>query len=240
MSPGDKLLRRARSSPLADEGRRDDESRCSPRRLCSTHRRRLGRRRLGDPGDERADRAADSVLTGAGHLQTLGLALVVALLGTRLGTLATIAYLAEGATGLPVFAQHQGGFIWLFGPSAGYLWAFPAAAFAMGRMFDLGLWRSPLGRFLAVALATALVFAVVGVARALRWWDRPGARRRRRAVRCRRRAQVRRRSCGRAARSTLRTRAGPADEIYSTRSSIETFQRNRNLCHSLGRVLRLI
>lgn len=92
-------------------------------------------------------------------LQTLGLALVVALLGTRLGTLATIAYLAEGATGLPVFAQHQGGFIWLFGPSAGYLWAFPAAAFAMGRMFDLGLWRSPLGRFLAVALATALVFA---------------------------------------------------------------------------------
>ncbi len=91
-------------------------------------------------------------------LQTFGLALIVGLLGTRLATLATLAYLAEGAGGLPVFAQHQAGFVWLLGPSAGYLWAFVPAAFVMGRALDLGLWRHPLGRFLAVALGTSVVF----------------------------------------------------------------------------------
>ncbi len=92
-------------------------------------------------------------------LQTFGLALVVALLGTRLGTYATLAYLAEGASGLPVFAQHQGGFVWLLGPSAGYLWAFPVAAFVLGRAFDAGLWRNAPARFVALVAATAIVFA---------------------------------------------------------------------------------
>jgi biotin transport system substrate-specific component len=91
-------------------------------------------------------------------LQTFGLAMVVALLGTRLGTYAAIAYLAEGASGLPVFAQHQGGFIWLVGPSAGYLWSFPVAAFVLGWAFDAGLWRSAPARFVALVAATAIVF----------------------------------------------------------------------------------
>jgi biotin transport system substrate-specific component len=91
-------------------------------------------------------------------LQTFGLAMVVALLGTRLGTYAAIAYLAEGASGLPVFAQHQGGFIWLVGPSAGYLWSFPVAAFVLGSAFDAGLWRSAPARFVALIAATAIVF----------------------------------------------------------------------------------
>jgi biotin transport system substrate-specific component len=91
-------------------------------------------------------------------MQTFGLAIVVALLGTRLGTYAAIAYLAEGASGLPVFAQHQGGFIWLVGPSAGYLWSFPVAAFVLGRAFDAGLWRSAPARFVALVAATAIVF----------------------------------------------------------------------------------
>jgi biotin transport system substrate-specific component len=91
--------------------------------------------------------------------QTLALPLIVALIGTRSATLAMIAYLIEGASGLPVFAQHLGGAFWLLGaPTAGYLWAFPFAAFATGWLFDRGLWKNVAGRFVAVFLGTALVF----------------------------------------------------------------------------------
>jgi biotin transport system substrate-specific component len=91
--------------------------------------------------------------------QTLALPLIVALLGTRAATLAMVAYLIEGASGLPVFAQHQGGAFWLVGaPTAGYLWAFPVAALATGWLFDRGLWRNVAGRFVAVFLGTSVVF----------------------------------------------------------------------------------
>jgi biotin transport system substrate-specific component len=91
--------------------------------------------------------------------QTLALPLIVALLGTRAATLAMIAYLVEGASGLPVFAQHQGGAFWLLGaPTAGYLWAFPFAAFATGWLLDRGLRANVAGRFVAIFLGTAVVF----------------------------------------------------------------------------------
>lgn len=108
--------------------------------------------------------------------QTLALPLIVALLGTRPATFAMIAYLIEGASGLPVFAQHLGGAFWLLGaPTAGYLWSFPFAAFATGWLFDRGLWKNVVGRFVAVFLGTALVFVfgaawlahIVGIGAAL-------------------------------------------------------------------------
>lgn len=40
-------------------------------------------------------------------------------------------YLLLGAMGLPVFARFSGGFVHLFGPTAGYLWAFPLCALAI-------------------------------------------------------------------------------------------------------------
>lgn len=40
-----------------------------------------------------------------------------------------ILYLVLGAAGLPVFANFSAGFQHLVGPTAGYLWAFPIAAF---------------------------------------------------------------------------------------------------------------
>src|SRR5271156_1600548 len=81
--------------------------------------------------------------------QTLALPLVVALLGTRGATLAALAYLAEGALGLPVFAPAGGfapGFAAFFGPTGGYLIAFPLAAFVTGWLFDRGLWNGFAGR----------------------------------------------------------------------------------------------
>jgi biotin transport system substrate-specific component len=88
--------------------------------------------------------------------QTLALPIVVALLGTRLGVAAVITYLAEGASGLPVFAR-GGGFGSLLGPTAGYLWAMPVAAYVIGTAFDHGWGGSAPRRFLAIFFGTAVV-----------------------------------------------------------------------------------
>lgn len=88
--------------------------------------------------------------------QTLALPIVVALLGTRLGTAAVAAYVVEGALGLPVFARGASTAA-LFGPTAGYLWAMPAAAAIIGLAFDSGFGGDALRRFLAIFVGTAFV-----------------------------------------------------------------------------------
>jgi biotin transport system substrate-specific component len=63
-----------------------------------------------------------------------------------------LAYLAEGALGLPFFRAGAGGLGHLLGPTAGYLLAFPAAAFVTGLLAERGWDR----RFLTAAAAMAL------------------------------------------------------------------------------------
>jgi len=93
--------------------------------------------------------------------QTLALPLVVALLGTRAGVAAMLLYLAEGAVGLPVFAPATTpGILALVGPTAGYLWAFPVAAYVIGALFDFGLSRRFAGRAIAVIAGDAVVFGL--------------------------------------------------------------------------------
>ena len=70
--------------------------------------------------------------------QTFAVLLTGGLLGPRLGALAMIAYLIEGASGLPVFAGSTGGLLHMFGPTGGYLLAFPAAAFTTGAFAERG------------------------------------------------------------------------------------------------------
>jgi biotin transport system substrate-specific component len=64
-------------------------------------------------------------------LQTLVVLLSGMLLGPALGAAAQTAYLMAGAAGLPVFAAGLG-IPYLFGPTGGYLLAFPAAAAVAG------------------------------------------------------------------------------------------------------------
>jgi biotin transport system substrate-specific component len=73
-------------------------------------------------------------------LQPMAVLLVGGLLGARLGALSMILYLALGAAGLPVFTPTVPlvGFARLFGPTGGYLLAYPAAAFAVGWFADPG------------------------------------------------------------------------------------------------------
>jgi len=67
-------------------------------------------------------------------LQPMAVLLVGGLLGPRLGALSMILYLAMGAAGLPVFTPTVPlvGIARLFGPTGGYLLAYPIAAYAVG------------------------------------------------------------------------------------------------------------
>jgi biotin transport system substrate-specific component len=84
--------------------------------------------------------------------QTFAVLLTGALLGSRLGALAMIAYLIEGASGLPFFSGGHFGLLHVMGPTGGYLIAFPAAAFITGAFAEHGWDR----RFLTAAAAMAI------------------------------------------------------------------------------------
>src|SRR3989454_303386 len=73
-------------------------------------------------------------------LQPMAVLLVGGLLGARFGALSLILYLAMGAAGLPVFTPTVPlvGFARLFGPTGGYLLAYPIAAYAVGALLTPG------------------------------------------------------------------------------------------------------
>jgi len=90
--------------------------------------------------------------------QTFAVLLTGALLGSRLGALALIAYLFEGAIGLPFFAAGgTGPARLLMSPTSGYLLSYPAAAFLTGMLAERG-WDK---RFLTAAAAISLGSIVI-------------------------------------------------------------------------------
>ena len=89
--------------------------------------------------------------------QTFAVLLTGALLGSRLGAMAMIVYLLEGAIGLPFFYGGHGGLAHIFGPTGGYLVAFPAAAFITGAFAENG-WDK---RFLTAVAAMAVGSLVI-------------------------------------------------------------------------------
>ena len=64
--------------------------------------------------------------------QTLAVGLAATILGSRLGTVATLLYIAMGAVGIPVFAQMTGGLGVIFGPTGGFIVGFIPTAFIIG------------------------------------------------------------------------------------------------------------
>jgi len=75
-------------------------------------------------------------------LQTLAVLMIGAAYGWRLGGATVVAYLAEGAVGLPVFAGPIGGLAPFIGPTAGYLVGFVLAAVVTGALSERGWDRS--------------------------------------------------------------------------------------------------
>jgi len=76
--------------------------------------------------------------------QTFAVLLIGALYGSRLAAATLLAYLAEGAAGMPVFASGAGGIAAISTPSGGYLFGFIIAAYIVGwfaeRGWDRGRW----------------------------------------------------------------------------------------------------
>ena len=91
--------------------------------------------------------------------QTFAVLLTGALLGSRLGAAAVIAYLIEGAVGLPFFAAGGSGLARFMGPTGGYLIAFPAAAFVTGAFAEHGWDRRYGTAVVAMAIGSVLVLA---------------------------------------------------------------------------------
>lgn len=93
-------------------------------------------------------------------LQTLVVALLGASLGKWRGSLAMLLYIAEGAAGLPVFSS-GGGLAYFFTvPWAGFILAWPFAAFAIGWFCERGLERRYLTSILAMLPGSLITFAV--------------------------------------------------------------------------------
>lgn len=107
-------------------------------------------------------------------LQVVFILLSGALLGPRWGALSQVLYLGVGALGAPVFAA-GGGVAYLLGPTAGYLWAAPLAAYATGALVagGPGLVRTSLGVLLGIAIifagGLAWLSVLSGPSTALRW-----------------------------------------------------------------------
>ena len=79
------------------------------------------------------------------------------MLGPVLGATSMLLYLAAGAVGLPVFSPFGApGILRFVGPTGGFLFAFPVAAFAAG--FLAQKFPSLLGRWLAGCAGIALLF----------------------------------------------------------------------------------
>ena len=90
--------------------------------------------------------------------QTFAVLLTGALLGSRLGAAAVIAYLIEGAVGLPFFAGGASGIVRFLGPTGGYLVAFPAAAFVTGAFAEHGWDKNYPQAVAAMTLGSVIVF----------------------------------------------------------------------------------
>lgn len=92
-------------------------------------------------------------------MQSLAVLAVGMVLGPRLGVAAVLLYLAEGASGLPVFANFSGTLARLTGPTGGYLISFVPAAWLAGRLAQAGWGRGVVRPFLTYAFGHALILA---------------------------------------------------------------------------------
>lgn len=119
-------------------------------------------------------------------LQSFFVLLSGAFLGARNGAASQLLYICLGAIGLPLFSSWGFGLTRLFGPTGGYLFAFPVAAFAVGylirqhRAFLWVLLSMFVGLFIIFSLGTLQLYftyfrdwpqAFISGFLIFSWWD---------------------------------------------------------------------
>ncbi|MEZ5778484.1 MAG: biotin transporter BioY [Paracoccaceae bacterium] len=95
-------------------------------------------------------------------LQTLAILIVGLSFGARIGALTLVAYLGEGAMGLPVFANGGAGLVYMAGPTAGFLAGFVLMAWVAGLAADRG--AKGFVSMVLVALGASALLYVPGLA----------------------------------------------------------------------------
>ena len=93
-------------------------------------------------------------------MQTFIVFLIGATYGIRLSLFTLLAYLFEGAIGLPVFAA-GGGILYLTGPTAGYLYGMTIAAVLISYFANQGYSSSYFKTFISIMLGSIIIFAVL-------------------------------------------------------------------------------
>lgn len=91
-------------------------------------------------------------------LQSLAVALIAATFGWRIGVATIALYIAEGLSGLPVFAS-GGGLDYVFRPSFGFILGWVPMALIIGLAADRGLSKKPVALFGAMVAGNAVSFA---------------------------------------------------------------------------------
>lgn len=104
-------------------------------------------------------------------MQTFAVTMIGALYGWRLGALTVLAWLAQAMIGLPVLASGKAGLAPFFGPTAGYLLAFPLMAVLTGWLAERG-WNGKrvglaflsmlAGNLLCLGIGGAVLAAMIG------------------------------------------------------------------------------
>ena len=91
-------------------------------------------------------------------MQPLAVLLVGVTLGSTRGAAAAALYLLEGFSGLPVFSQGHSGPLWLAGPTAGYLFSYPFAAFLAGWFSQRGWGSTRLRAVAGMLVALGVIY----------------------------------------------------------------------------------
>ncbi|TIP89758.1 MAG: biotin transporter BioY [Mesorhizobium sp.] len=109
-------------------------------------------------------------------MQTFAVTLIGAVYGWRLGAATIVAWLVEGAIGLPVLAGGAAGAHHFVGPTAGYLFAFPVVGALTGWLAERG-WNGNrpwlafvsmlLGNALCLVLGAAWLSVAIGIEQAI-------------------------------------------------------------------------
>lgn len=96
-------------------------------------------------------------------MQTFAVTLIGALYGWRLGAITVAAWLVEAALGMPVLSGGAAGLHHFFGPTGGYLVAFPLVAALTGWLAEKG-WNGsrPVLAFVSMLAGNLLCLAIGG------------------------------------------------------------------------------
>ncbi|RWQ44701.1 MAG: biotin transporter BioY [Mesorhizobium sp.] len=108
-------------------------------------------------------------------MQTFAVTLIGAVYGWRLGAATIVAWLVEGAIGLPVLSGGAAGAHHFVGPTAGYLFSFPVVGALTGWLAERG-WNGNrwlafasmlLGNALCLVLGAAWLSVAIGIEQAI-------------------------------------------------------------------------